>query len=132
MDSYKEWIKSITNNAQIETVNPEWVLTDTFFAIDENEKIVGIISLRHELKGFLLDFGHIGYSVRPTERCKGYATQMLKLILDVAKSAGLSSLQLSAERENKLSIKTIVKNGGIYERSFEYQGKIADVYRINL
>ena len=132
MDSYQEWLKSVTNNAHIETVNPEWVLTDTFFAVDEDEKIIGIIDLRHELKGFLIDFGNTGYSVRPSERRKGYATQMLRLILDVARRAGLSSIQLSVERANEPSIKTIVKNGGIYERSFDCQGEQADVYRINL
>ena len=132
LDSYEDWLKSVTDNIYEETVNPEWVVTDTFFALDDNDSIVGIIDLRHELKGFLVDFGNTGYSVRPSERKKGYATEMLRQLLDVARECGLNSLQLSVERSNEPSVKTIVKNGGEYERSFEFQGEEADVYRIVL
>lgn len=132
VDSYEKWLSSVETNANPETVNPEWVVTDTFFAVDESGKIVGIIDFRHELKGFLVDFGHTGYSVRPSERRKGYATQMLSLIMKVAKEAGLDHLQLSVERTNEPSVKTIINNGGIYERSFEYEGETAEVYRISL
>ena len=85
-------------------------VTDTFFAVDESGKIVGIIDFRHELKGFLVDFGHTGYSVRPSERKKGYATQMLSLIMQVAKEAGLAHLQLSVEHTNEPSVKTIIRD----------------------
>lgn len=132
LDSYEKWLGCVETNANPETVNPNWVVTDTFFAVDEAGTIVGIIDFRHELKGFLVDFGHTGYSVRPTERKKGYATQMLFLIMQVAKEAGLGQLQLSVERTNAPSVKTIMKNGGIYERSFAYEGETADVYRISL
>ena len=37
IDSYEEWLDSVTANADPETVNPNWVLTDTFFAIDEED-----------------------------------------------------------------------------------------------
>ena len=129
-DSYEEWLDSVTANTSPETVNPSWVVTDTFFALDENDYIVGIIDLRHELNDFLKDFGNCGYSVRPSERRKGYATKMLSLNIEVAKKAGLDSLQLSVERDNEPSIKTILKNGGKYERSFEFEGELADIYRI--
>ena len=129
-NDYKEWLISVTNNTRVETVNPEWVVTDTFFAVDEFDRIVGIIDLRHTLNGFLKDFGNCGYSVRPSERRKGYATEMLRLMLDAAANAGLSDIYLAAERDNEPSVKTIIKNGGKYERSFEHEGKQADVYRI--
>lgn len=132
IEEYNIWLASVTNNAKKETVNPDWVLTDTFFALDDNDKIIGIIDLRHELKGFLIDFGNSGYSVRPSERRKGYATEMLSLLKGVAKSSGLKALQLSVERTNEPSIKTIVKNGGKYQRSFTFQGEEADVYLVNL
>ena len=132
MDSYEEWLTSITDNQSVDTVNPNWVVTDTFFTVDGNNRIVGIIDLRHTLNDFLKDFGNSGYSVRPSERRKGYATKMLAMIKDVAKEAGMTKLQLSVERDNEPSLKTIVKNGGVYQRSFEFQGEMADVYMVDL
>ena len=131
-DSYEEWLKSVTDNASPDTVNPNWVVTDTFFAVDENENIIGIIDLRHTLNDFLKDFGNSGYSVRPSERRKGYATEMLRQILLIAKQAGLQEVYLSVERDNEPSVKTIIKNGGKYERSFEFEGEEADIYKIVL
>lgn len=131
-ESYEKWLQSIKNNEKPETVNLDWVVTDTFFAVDDKEQIVGIIDLRHTLNDFLKDFGNSGYSVRPTQRQKGYATEMLRQILTVARDAGLKELHLSVEKENLPYVKTILKNGGIYERSFEFEGELADIYRIEL
>ena len=75
--------------------------------MNESNKIVGIIDLRHTLNDFLKDFGNCGYSVRPSERKKGYATDMLRQILKVAKESGMDELHLSVERDNKPSIRTI-------------------------
>ena len=132
MDSYDEWLKSVTDNISPDTVNPAWVVTDTYFAFDEDDNIVGIIDLRHELNDFLKDFGNCGYSVRPSQRRKGYATEMLKLILERAHQLGMDKLQLSVERSNEASVKTITKNGGLYERSFSFEGDEADVYIIHI
>ena len=132
IDDYDEWLKIVTQNMSPETVSSDWVVTDTFFAVDENEKIVGIIDLRHTLNDFLKDFGNCGYSVRPSERKKGHATEMLRQLLVIAKEIGMNELHLSVEKTNEASVKTIRKNGGVYERSFEFENEIADVYRFVL
>lgn len=131
-ENYDDWLKTVIDNTKEETVNPDWVVTDTFFALDETDKIIGIIDLRHTLKGFLKDFGNCGYSIRPSERRKGHATEMLHLILSIAKNAGLSELHLAVKKANLPSIGTIIKNGGVYERSFNFEDEQADVYKILL
>ena len=131
--SYDEWLDTVSKNSCSKTVHPDWVLTDTFFAVRKaDHKIVGIIDLRYELNDFLKDLGNCGYSVRPTERKKGYATKMLKELCMIAKAHGLKRIQLSVEKDNVASIRTIEKNGGIYERSFCIGNEEADVYLIDL
>lgn len=44
----------------------------------------------------------------------------------------MKELHLSVEKDNLPSVKTIVRNGGVYERSFDFEGEQADVYRIEL
>lgn len=132
IDSYGEWLAAVSRNACPETVSPDWVLTDTFFALDGEGELAGIIDLRHCLNDFLADLGNCGYSVRPSRRGRGYAGQMLRLLLEHAKAAGLPELRLSVERDNLPSVKVLQKNGGVYERSFSHQGAAADVYRFRL
>jgi len=130
-DSYEQWLQNVKDNADKKTVGKNWVLTDTYFAMDEDKKrIVGIIDLRYELNDFLKDIGNCGYSVRPSERRKGYAVEMLRQVVEKAKKYGLTEMYLSVEKDNIPSIKTILKNNGVYERSFEFEGKKADIYKI--
>ena len=128
-EDYEEWL---TRNTDKDTVSEDWVVTDTFFAVDDNDDIVGIIDLRHELNDFLADFGHCGYSVRPSMRRNGIGAKMLELLCAHAKAAGMESLQLSVERSNETSVRIIKKCGGLYVRSFEFENEQADIYEIKL
>ncbi len=132
-ENYEEWLFSVTQNTDPKTVNKNWVVTDTFFAIRKSDgRIIGMIDLRHTLNDFLKDFGNCGYSVRPSERKKGYATEMLHQLLQIAGKGGIKELHISVERTNTASVKVIQKNGGVYERSFSFENETADIYRIAL
>lgn len=132
-ESYEEWLSSVTRNTDPKTVNENWVITDTFFAVRKSDgRIIGIIDLRHTLNEFLKDLGNCGYSVRPSERKKGYATEMLRQLIQAAKEAEMKELHISVEKENAASIKVIKKNGGVYERSFSFEGETADIYKIDV
>ena len=133
MDSYPEWLEMVTKNTDIETYNQGWVLTDTFFAMRQSDKkIIGIIDFRHSLNEFLKNFGHIGYSVSPLERRKGYATEMLRQVLAIAKEQGLPEVFLSYMKGNVPSRKTILNNGGQYLRDFTFNNEVGEVFRIVL
>jgi len=131
-EDYAQWVQSITANTSPETVNPAWVVTDTYFAVDENDKIVGIIDLRHSLNDFLQDFGNVGYSVKPSERRKGYATEMFCQVREIARQAGMKELHMAVHRDNEPSVKTIVNAGGVAYRSFIAEEKWADMYVVKL
>ncbi|MDE7258137.1 MAG: GNAT family N-acetyltransferase, partial [Lachnospiraceae bacterium] len=55
-----------------------YVPSEVFLAVRQNDdRVVGIIDFRHPLSDFLKNFGgNIGYSIRPSERRKGYASEM--------------------------------------------------------
>ena len=130
---YTKWLKQIKANANEATVNPEWVVSSTFFAMT-NEKIIGMIDIRHLLNQMLREYGgHIGFGVRPSERSKGFATEILMEGLKHCNTIGLHEIMLACYKENAASSKTILKCGGVFEKEFLYaDGKIVQVYWIKI
>jgi predicted acetyltransferase len=66
--------------------------------------------------------GHCGFSVRPSERGKGYAKEMLRLNIENSKILGIEKLLITCDVENIASEKTILANGGVYEKTIEVDG----------
>ena len=128
--SIPEWVKFVENTKYKETVTPGFVTAHTFFALD-NDKIVGIINARHELNDYLLNFGgHIGYSVRKSERRKGYGKKMLNYISEFLFSLGLEKILITCDKNNIASKRTIESCGGILENDVIEESRITLRYWI--
>ena len=79
-------------------------------------RLVGMIDFRRPLSEFLLKFGgNIGYSVRPSEQRKGYAREMLRLLLPVCRASGGRRVLLTCDAGSEASRRTILENGGVLE-----------------
>ena len=106
----------------------------TFFALDIKRNIfVGAINIRHYLnERLLLDGGHIGDGVRPSERRKGYATEMIGLGLKECKKLGINKVLMICDKDNIGSKKSIIRNGGILENEVEVDGEVLQRYWIEL
>lgn len=88
----------------------------TFWLINNENKVLGAIEIRHQLNDYLsFRGGHIGYGIRPSERNKGYASNMLYMALQYCKTIGLTNLLITCSKNNIGSIKTIIKNRGILD-----------------
>ena len=116
-DDPQEWIDFLAKHKDPETI-PEGRVpaTQLIFVREADKKIVGMIDIRHYLNEYLEKFGgHIGYSIAPSERRKGYATQMLKATLPVCKKLGIDEVLITCNRGNEGSKRTILNNGGVFE-----------------
>lgn len=90
--------------------------TQFLFLRKSDDKLVGMIQVRHRFNDYLEKYaGHIGYSVRPSERRKGYAKEMLRITLPFCREIGIDKVLITCIDGNIGSEKTILANGGIYE-----------------
>lgn len=120
--SAEEWIKicelrkSSATCHQVGTLVP----SNMYLAVRVNDnRIVGIIDLRHHIDHPILGTwgGHCGYSVRSSERGRGYAKEMLRQNIENARNIGIERLLVTCNDKNTASEKTIIANGGVYEYS---------------
>ena len=135
--SAKEWIDICRLRKSAETCQQTGteVPSHMFLAVrQQDQKIVGIIDLRHHINHPILGTwgGHSGYTVRPTERGKGYAKEMLRLNLLKAKELGITRFLVTCNLDNTASEKTILANGGIFEKMIDVDGSQMKRYWIEI
>ncbi len=133
---YDLWLKKVTKSHLGEVSRKDRVPASTYFVFNESNKIIGMVNIRHCLNDYLITSGsgHIGYSVRPTERRKGYATQILAKALQFLKNDyGVSEALVGCYKENIGSKRTILKNGGkLHKEILEDDGRITLAYKITI
>lgn len=80
--------------------------------------------------------GHIGYSVVPWKRQRGYATRALQLLLPEARSEGLAYVDVTCDTDNIASQRVVEANGGKlierFHKSSDYGGAESMRFRILL
>lgn len=132
----RDWIDHSARCKDPRTVPPDRVPATQYMLLREKDrKIVGMIQIRHCLNAYLERYGgHIGYSVAPGERRKGYAALMLKTALAACRELGIGKVLITCDRGNEGSRRTILKNGGRYESAvFEpEEGVTLERYWIDL
>ncbi len=106
----------------------------TFFCLDKERDIfVGAVNIRHYLtEALLLNGGHIGDGVRPSERRKGIATRMISLALDECRRLGIKRVLMVCDKDNIGSARSIQNNGGILENEVTVHGVTEQRYWIDL
>ncbi|WP_296880452.1 GNAT family N-acetyltransferase [Thomasclavelia sp.] len=115
---YQKWLKRQKQDHLGINLKENFVPATTYFYL-EGDKIIGTINIRHCLNDFLLkQGGHIGYSILPSMRKKGYATAMLKEAIAFCKKWDIYPILITCNKENIASRKTIEKCGGKLENEY--------------
>ena len=111
LEDYDGWIKKLEKD-RVRVADEIWVPGETYFLVRESDnRIVGMCNIRlADNNKVLNEVGHIGYSIRPTERRKGYNKVNLYLALKVCDDHGMKEVLLGCYKDNLASSKTMTDN----------------------
>ena len=114
--SFRRYLEVLAEQERGESLPANYVPSTFLFAF-AGTRIVGRVAIRHALTPYLERFGgHIGFVVVPEHRRQGYATAILRQSLQIAgQELGLKRVLVTCDDDNIGSIKTIEKNGGVFE-----------------
>lgn len=114
--SYENWLETNLNKEMGINLPENRVPSIQFVLFDESGRALGFLNLRLRLNEGLLNYaGNIGYSIRPSERGKGYAKEALRQGLQIAKEKNIHRALVTCSTENPASRAVILANGGELE-----------------
>lgn len=113
----EEWLERVRLSKNKETCSVNWVPDTQYLCIRIcDNQLVGMIDIRDELNEDCLKYyGHIGYSIRKSQRRKGYAVYQLKLALEICSDRGGKKVLITCDKNNTASARTIIRNNGKLE-----------------
>ncbi|AOG60955.1 hypothetical protein SHELI_v1c10080 [Spiroplasma helicoides] len=127
--SIEEWINYVNE----QKVSKNKVPFKQFLVVDEANVVIGFTNLRLELNQDLLNHGgHIGYSISPQYRQKGYGTEVLKQGLEILKKYNINKVLVTCAQDNIASEKVILKNKGVYENTYKKGDQITKRFWIEI
>ena len=115
--TYDEWLVKLFSYIDIANV-PEGKIPGLtyFFVREDDDRIIGMINIRLALNDFLRnEAGHIGYCIRPTERRKGYGTELLRAGIAVCRRVDMKKIIVTCDKINLGSAGVIRNCGGVLE-----------------
>ena len=132
--TYEEWLEKTLRYLDIANPPKDRSSAITYFYVREaDDRIVGMVNMRLALTDFMRkEGGHIGYSIRPTERRKHYGTALLERVLKVYGAMGIREVLVSCDKENTASAGVIKNCGGVLKDEFfsETYKEMLQMYRI--
>ena len=134
LSSIEDWLEELNKRSCEDTVPKGLVPSSTYLGVREKDNyIVGMIDIRHYLNEYLTQVGgNIGYSVRKSERNKGYAKQMLKLTLEKCKDLKMKKVLITCDEDNIASEKVILSANAKFEDIRSIDGKNKKRFWIDL
>jgi predicted acetyltransferase len=132
-DDFQAFLDRLAAAERGEGLPAGFVPHSTFWLVRNTTVVVAVSNLRHRLTdGLRVEGGNIGYGVRPGERRRGYATEILRHTLRAARDVGLDEVLLTCARANMASVRTILRCGGELrsEAYLPQRGEIVQRYAI--
>ena len=121
---FSEWLHIVRANADERSVSRSWVVSTTLCVLRKADGyLVGMVDIHHALNDFLKTAGgHLSYGVRPSQRGRGYGTQILNMALEELARLDVKRVMINCDAANLPAIRTIEKNGGVPSGEFEGVG----------